>query len=76
MYNVALMLSDLGSRTIIDGMGQEQSALDAFFASFPENHPARMQYATLHFSGGQTRASILANTNAKLGSLRLMRRHV
>ncbi|WP_214725511.1 VirD4-like conjugal transfer protein, CD1115 family [Exiguobacterium sp. s143] len=67
MYNVALMLSDLGSRTIIDEMGQEQSALDAFFASFPENHPARMQYATLHFSGGQTRASILANTNAKLG---------
>jgi len=67
MYNVALMLSDLGSRTVTDNMGQEQSALDAFFVAFPENHPARMQYATLHFSGGQTRASILANTNAKLG---------
>ena len=67
MYNVALMLSDLGSRTVTDDMGQEQSALDTFFAAFPENHPARMQYATLHFSGGQTRASILANTNAKLG---------
>ncbi len=67
MYNVALMLSDLGSRTVTDGMGREQSALDAFFDAFPENHPARMQYATLHFSGGQTRASILANTNAKLG---------
>lgn len=67
MYNVALMLSDLGSRTVVTRQGQEISALDEFFQRFPENHPARLQFATLHFSGGQTRASILANTNAKLG---------
>lgn len=67
MYNVALMLSDLGSRTVVTRQGQEISALDEFFQQFPENHPARLQFATLHFSGGQTRASILANTNAKLG---------
>lgn len=67
MYNVALMLSDLGSRMVEDENGNEISALDDFFASFPENHPAKMQYATINFSGGQTRASILANANAKLG---------
>ncbi|RKD26494.1 hypothetical protein BEP19_16790 [Ammoniphilus oxalaticus] len=67
MYNVALMLSDLGTRTVEDANGQEISALDDFFGQFPENHPAKMQYATINFSGGQTRASILANTNAKLG---------
>lgn len=67
MYNVALMLSDLGSRTVEDDDGNEISALDDFFNSFPENHPAKMQYATINFAGGQTRASILANTNAKLG---------
>lgn len=67
MYNVAVMLSDLGTRTLKDEKGNEYSALDNFFAEFPENHPAKMQYATLNFSGGQTRASILANANAKLG---------
>ncbi len=67
MYNVALMLSDLGTRMVEDENGNEISALDDFFAGFPENHPAKMQYATINFSGGQTRASILANTNAKLG---------
>lgn len=68
MYNVALMLSDLGTRKVEDeDTGEEISALDDFFAGFPENHPAKMQYATINFSGGQTRASILANTNAKLG---------
>ncbi len=67
MYNVALMLSDLGTRMVVDEDGNEMSALDEFFGKFPENHPAKMQYATINFSGGQTRASILANTNAKLG---------
>lgn len=67
MYNVALMLADLGTRTVTDDNGNEVSALDDFFSKFPENHPAKMQYATINFSGGQTRASILANTNAKLG---------
>lgn len=67
MYNVALMLSDLGTRTVLDEDDNEISALDEFFNRFPNNHPAKMQYATINFSGGQTRASILANTNAKLG---------
>lgn len=67
MYNVALMLSDLGTRMVEDEDGNEVSALDDFFSKFPENHPAKMQYATINFSSGQTRASILANANAKLG---------
>ncbi|WP_298830081.1 VirD4-like conjugal transfer protein, CD1115 family [uncultured Planococcus sp.] len=67
MYNVALMLSDLGTRTVKNKAEEEVSALDDFFSKFPENHPAKMQYATINFSGGQTRASILANANAKLG---------
>jgi type IV secretory pathway TraG/TraD family ATPase VirD4 len=67
MYNVAVMLSDLGTRMVEDENGNEISALDDFFSKFPENHPAKMQYATLNFAGGQTRASILANANAKLG---------
>ncbi|MCP3763729.1 type IV secretory system conjugative DNA transfer family protein [Domibacillus sp. A3M-37] len=67
MYNVALMMSDLATKTVEDENGNEISALDNFFNQFPENHPAKMQYATINFSGGQTRASILANTNAKLG---------
>lgn len=67
MYNVAVMLSDLGTRMVKDENGNEISALDDFFSKFPENHPAKMQYATLNFAGGQTRASILANANAKLG---------
>ena len=67
MYNVALMLSDLGTRTIKKDDGKEVSALDDFFSKFPENHPAKMQYATINFSTSQTRSNILANTNAKLG---------
>lgn len=67
MYNVALMLSDLGTRTIKKSDGKEVSALDDFFSKFPENHPAKMQYATINFSTSQTRSNILANTNAKLG---------
>ncbi|MDJ0332659.1 VirD4-like conjugal transfer protein, CD1115 family [Planococcus sp. S3-L1] len=67
MYNVALMLSDLGTRMMKNEDGEEVSALDDFFSKFPENHPAKMQYATINFSSGQTRASILANANAKLG---------
>ncbi|MGL3067122.1 MULTISPECIES: VirD4-like conjugal transfer protein, CD1115 family [Planococcus] len=67
MYNVALMLSDLGTRMVINEEEEEVSALDDFFSKFPENHPAKMQYATINFSSGQTRASILANANAKLG---------
>lgn len=67
MYNVALMMGELATDTITDDNGNEISKLDEFFNRFEPNHPARMQYQTINFSGGQTRASILANTNAKLG---------
>lgn len=67
MYNVALMMGELATETIEDDNGKEISKLDEFFNRFEPNHPARMQYQTINFSGGQTRASILANTNAKLG---------
>lgn len=68
MYNVAMMLSELGTKSKVDpATGKETSALDDFFNDFPENHPAKMQYATINFSSGQTRASIMANANAKLG---------
>ncbi|MGB6408816.1 MAG: type IV secretory system conjugative DNA transfer family protein, partial [Planococcus donghaensis] len=67
MYNVALMMGELATDVTVDDNGQEISKLDDFFNQYEPNHPARMQYQTINFSGGQTRASILANTNAKLG---------
>lgn len=67
MYNVALMMGELATDVTVDENGQEISKLDEFFGRYEPNHPARMQYQTINFSGGQTRASILANTNAKLG---------
>lgn len=66
MYNVALMLSDLGGRYVNDEDGKEISALDDFFSKFPNNHPAKLQFSTVNFSTGQMRASILANTNSEL----------
>ncbi len=73
MYNVALMLSDLGSRTVFvlninleKPKLQEVNALDHFFSQFPNNHPAKLQFSTVNFSTGQMRASILANTNSEL----------
>lgn len=66
MYNVALMMGELGTEMVTDENGKNISKLDAFFNQFPTNHPARLQYQTINFAGGQTRASILANTNAKL----------
>lgn len=66
MYNCALMLSDLGSRKIINENGEKVYALDDYFHQFPVNHPARLQFATVNFSEAQMRASILANTNSEL----------
>lgn len=67
MYNVALMLSDLGSREVFNEEKSEKiSALDDFFSKFPSNHPAKLQFSTVDFSTGQMRASILANTNSEL----------
>ncbi|WP_341963636.1 type IV secretory system conjugative DNA transfer family protein (plasmid) [Planococcus maritimus] len=67
MYNVALMMGELATDVTYDDNGQEVSKLDEYFGRYEPNHPARMQYQTINFSGGQTRASILANTNGKLG---------
>lgn len=66
MYNVALMLSDLGSREVRDENGNIISALDNYFLQFPSNHPAKLQFSTVKFSSAQMRASILANTNSEL----------
>lgn len=67
MYNLALMLSELSSKTVEDEWGNEQEALIGFFQQFPANHPARLQFATYEGAMGTTRASILMNTTAPLG---------
>lgn len=66
MHNVAVMLSELSSETTLDEKGQETSKLDVFFNQFDSTHPARLQFQTVKFASQQTRASILANTAAKL----------
>lgn len=68
MYNIALMMIDLATQTVIDeDTGAEKTALDKFFEQFEPSHPARMQYATIDFAKGQTRAAVLSNTTSKLG---------
>jgi type IV secretory pathway TraG/TraD family ATPase VirD4 len=68
MYNIALMMIDLATQTVIDEeTGVEKTALDKFFEQFEPSHPARMQYATIDFAKGQTRAAVLSNTTSKLG---------
>lgn len=67
MYSVANMLTTLGSKKIIDENGKETDGLDEYFSNLPAESVAKMQYATLEFSAGVTRAGILANTSAKLG---------
>lgn len=68
MYNIALMMIELATQTIVDEeSGEEKTALDKFFEQFEASHPARMQYATIDFARGQTRAGVLSNTASKLG---------
>lgn len=67
MYNIALMLSDLSSRTVENENGEEESALIEFFKQFPANHPAKLQFASYEGAAGATRASILMNTSTQLG---------
>lgn len=68
MYNIALMMIDLATQTIIDEeTGTEKTALDKYFEQFEPSHVARMQYATIDFAKGQTRAAVLSNTTSKLG---------
>jgi type IV secretion system protein VirD4 len=68
MYSVANMLTTLGTKKLMDEKtGMEIDALDDYFSKLPPDNVAKMQYATLNFSSGVTRAGILANTSAKLG---------
>lgn len=68
MYSVANMLTTLGTKKLTDKeTGMEIDALDDYFSKLPADNVAKMQYATLNFSSGVTRAGILANTSAKLG---------
>lgn len=68
MYGVANMLTTLGTKKLTDkDTGMEIDALDDYFSRLPADNVAKMQYATLNFSSGVTRAGILANTSAKLG---------
>ncbi|MFD4820119.1 VirD4-like conjugal transfer protein, CD1115 family [Peribacillus butanolivorans] len=68
MYSVANMLTALGTKKFKDEeTGMEIDALDEYFSKLPADNVAKMQYATLNFSSGVTRAGILANTSAKLG---------
>lgn len=69
MYNVANTINSLASEVEIDERtGQQTTGLDKFFDSLPENHPARLQFATVKFSAGapQTVAGIYANAFEKL----------
>lgn len=69
MYNVASTINTLASEIEIDEItGQQTTGLDKFFDSLPENHPAKLQFATVKFSAGapQTIAGIYANAFEKL----------
>ncbi|WP_179134421.1 VirD4-like conjugal transfer protein, CD1115 family [Oceanobacillus timonensis] len=69
MYNVASTINTLASEVEIDEVtGQQTTGLDKFFESLPENHPAKLQFATVKFSAGapQTVAGIYANAFEKL----------
>jgi len=69
MYTVANTLNTLASDKEIDEVtGETTTGLDKFFASLPDQHPARLQYATIKFASGagQTVAGIFANAFDKL----------
>lgn len=62
MYTVAVMLNELGSNPDEKG----DTAMDQFFSSLDANDPAKLQYGTITFSQGITRAGIYTGTMAKL----------
>ncbi|MYL43970.1 VirD4-like conjugal transfer protein, CD1115 family [Virgibacillus salexigens] len=69
MYTVASTLNTLASEKEFDEVtGETTTGLDKFFDSLPENHPAKLQYATVKFASGagQTVAGIFANAFDKL----------
>ncbi|WP_062515065.1 VirD4-like conjugal transfer protein, CD1115 family [Halobacillus sp. KGW1] len=69
MYTVANTLNTLASEQYMDEItGDTETGLDRFFDSLPEQHPARLQYATIRFASGasQTVSGIFSYTFDKL----------
>lgn len=62
MYTVSVMLNELGSNPDEHG----DTKMDKFFSSLEVNDPAKLQYGTITFSQGITRAGIYTGTMAKL----------
>ncbi|MCG2544220.1 type IV secretory system conjugative DNA transfer family protein [Staphylococcus sp. RIT622] len=68
MYNVANMLTELGSKTVnekvyIDDENvkvEEKNALDLYFEKLPQGHVAKNAYAQSNFAKGNTRSSIFS----------------
>lgn len=63
MFAVSNMLAELGTA---DAHGD--TLLDKYFQSLPEGNPAKLEYSTVAYADGQMRASIFANTQARLKS--------
>ena len=62
LYTVANMLSELGSKTDIQGNNE----LDKYFSKLPVESVAKMQYATSNFSKGEARGSIFSVAMSEL----------
>lgn len=61
LYSLACMLSELGSDETVVG-----TALDLYFDSLPKNSIAKLQYNTVKFTQGRTRASVMFTAVQKL----------
>lgn len=61
LYSLACMLSELGSDKTVVG-----TALDLYFDSLPKKSIAKLQYNTVKFAEGKTRASVMFTAVQKL----------
>ncbi|MBY0757173.1 type IV secretory system conjugative DNA transfer family protein [Clostridium sardiniense] len=61
LYSLACMLSELGSDETVVG-----TALDLYFDSLPKKSIAKLQYNTVKFTSGRTRASVMFTAVQKL----------